>query len=224
LEELDKNKREINIIGDVHGRIESLSYVLEYSLASKIYKQIVILGDMGFKTQYDDFQQLLYRLEDKYKCDTKISVLFGNHDYYPYLRKPYSLQNFEFDSTNNIFFVRGAYSKDKSSRKEGVSWFIEEQLNENEMADVLKAYEDNKPEIVISHDCPRRISRKMFNYPFYYKDDVTGHFLDTLYSIHQPKQWIFGHHHIFKTYEGKHKKHKTLFRCISELRQYALKF
>ena len=70
-----------------------------------------------------------------------------------------------------------------------------------------------KPEIVISHDCPASVVPEFMTNDWKLEKSFTGLVLNTMFEIHQPKTWIFGHHHNSKTVT----KNGTEFICLDEL-------
>lgn len=189
------------IIGDVHGKIDQYKQIIEKEKA----KESVQLGDFGFKSAHDWFLENMDCAAHK--------VLFGNHDYYPYLFKEHSRCNIcAFDNRLSIFYVRGAYSMDWKFRAMGLDLFSEEEISYNQFEPVLRMYERWRPAIVVSHDCPQFLLQPFFAYSNCFITK-TGQLLDALYNVHQPSTWIFGHHHRSK----KMQIGKTLFRCLNEL-------
>ena len=64
----------------------------------------------------------------------------------------------------------------------------------------------------MSHDCPFNILSKL--YGIVHKEvTITGQILDTCFEAHQPKMWLFGHHHQDKTFQIG----RTTFKCLDEL-------
>jgi len=132
----------------------------------------------------------------------------GNHDYYPYLDKPHILG--DYGVYENMFFVRGAWSIDHYFRTLGRDLFHNEQLSYVECQQAIDLYEQIKPNIVISHDCPIEARQKLF---YIYDTDITSTCLQTMLEIHRPSLWVFGHHHKSKkvSIQG------TEFICLNEL-------
>lgn len=184
----------MRLIGDVHGKVYDYYKIIEN------VDESIQLGDFGFKKQHLWFLKTINT--------TKHKILFGNHDYYPYLYSKHSLG--DFGLYKNMFFVRGAYSIDKMYRVEGRDWFSDEELKEEQCVNCLELYEREKPEIVISHDVPNRIRFRFFGI---YQKSITTNLLEMMFTVHKPKIWVFGHHHysINEVYDG------TKFICLDEL-------
>tara|TARA_B100001123_G_scaffold348512_1_gene397990 strand:+ start:2551 stop:3240 length:690 start_codon:yes stop_codon:yes gene_type:complete len=91
-------------------------------------------------------------------------------------------------------FFGGAESADRHLRVEGKSWWERETPSYAEFTQFAAALDLEKPDIVVSHDAPKRVpvetdpARRV---------QVTPTNLDNVlrYSDHKPTWWLFGHHH-----------------------------
>ena len=158
------------IIGDVHGKIE------EYLQVRDNFKRTLQLGDMGFGSDY-------------LKIPTTNQHYFfkGNHDDYSQ-RHPNDIGDFGY--WENLWFIRGAESPDHRSRTFGLDWFVEEQLNMVQAALCLSRYTYERPDIVVTHDCPQFL----VDYP----PTATRRLLEEMWNNWQPSLWIYGHHHKYQ--------------------------
>lgn len=189
------------IIGDVHGKVNQYWKLIQGVTES------LQLGDFGFKEQHDWFLENV-------NCDNH-KVLFGNHDYYPYLDKPHSLSDYSYNPAYNLFTIRGANSIDKHVRLEGRDWFREEELEYSKFLPILDKYVELKPSIVVTHDCPQLVKEFMFGYP---EKTSTNTYLQHCFEQHKPLLWIFGHYHTSK----KEIISGTKFLCLDELETYKI--
>lgn len=195
----------MKIIGDVHGKIQR--YMEEVNGVN----ETVQLGDFGFKHEHDWFLQSMNVSKHK--------ILFGNHDYYPYLDKEHSItSNFFFDT--EILYIRGAYSIDKHYRLAGLDWFENEQLSyseSNDLIDEVKERTTNKrmPTIFITHDCPYTVYKEVFDI---HDKNLTNQMLEAIWQTYQPRLWIHGHHHK----EKRTRMNGTFFVSLGELNSYIL--
>lgn len=171
------------IVGDIHGKVKKFELLLK----NFEHEQVIQLGDFGFKSHHE------WALKNHEKYNFK--VLFGNHDYYPMVNEKHSLGEWGVQNHENsvVFWVRGAESIDKHLRTEGKDWFREEEIGYVGFMDILQHYENIKPEIMITHDCPSMIMEIMFGKES--NKSITSQGLGAMFNIHQPKKWIFGHHH-----------------------------
>lgn len=136
----------------------------------------------------------------------------GNHDFPQACRAhPSYLSDWGYDNANSLFWFAGADSIDKHLRREGVSWWRDEDLSIAEFERALELYEQVNPRVVLSHDGPQEFIRAAFGI-----DDRsrTRQALQAAYELWQPDLWVHDHHHLrreFQSPEG------TLFTCLGEL-------
>ena len=195
----------VRIIGDVHGKYEEYLHLTdeaEYSIQ---------LGDMGFS--YNHMKEL---------NPLNHTFFGGNHDNYDKINTvPHCHGNFggrhlgngAAGPVFNYFIVRGAYSVDKKYRTIGFDWWPDEELNRDQAERCINNFAQLKPAMVISHDCPASMVPEFMTNGWKVEKSFTGLVLDTMFEIHQPKTWIFGHHHNSKTTT----KNGTKFICLDEL-------
>lgn len=179
------------------------------------------LGDLGF-----NYSRLSELSPDRHK------VLGGNHDNYEedngvfVNQTPHFLGDFGLHSIGDlsIFFVRGGYSIDKSYRRLGVDWWPGEELSYIQMVNAFKAYNDARPEFVISHECPQSIIPMVSTLGSWdgkpIQPSSTARLLEEMLSLHRPKIWVFGHHH--KTWMQE--LDGTQFICLAELEELDIEF
>ena len=139
----------------------------------------------------------------------------GNHDN-PLLCKthPNYLGDWGYIPDPNMFYVSGGFSIDHAYRFVDMTWWKDEELNNEEMSKALDSYKINKPKIVVSHECPLGVKIDFVTNSW--KFDVnsrTEELLQSMFEIHQPDYWIFGHHHQRKELD----KNGTHFVCLGEL-------
>ncbi|MDR2115572.1 MAG: metallophosphoesterase [Planctomycetaceae bacterium] len=208
---------DFTFIGDVHGNIN------EYLKLIQDEEYSIQLGDMGF-----DYSEL-------YNIDTKHHRFVpGNHENYPvlnvWLRKPNTFPVHGLFEMNDvkIFAFRGAFTIDQYRRVEGVDWFRDEELEQEELHKTVDNIVEAKPKIIVSHDCPAAVCNILIKKGM---GDIVKHAptyvpsrtqqamqsaLDLL-SV-KPRYWIFGHHHVWfsELIEGTH------FVCVPELCKYRI--
>jgi Icc-related predicted phosphoesterase len=143
---------------------------------------------------------------------------------------PHSLGDFGAINWGGVpaFFIRGAESVDREKlirlgQENGTTlWHSQEELNESQMRGAEDEFLRLKPQIVLSHDAPTDIARliwkyaNQFRYPIpgaVFRPSRTNHFLAKLHDRHQPRIWVFGHHHR----DWKYQDAETLFVCLGEL-------
>jgi predicted phosphodiesterase len=174
----------IRIIGDIHGKAR------DYFAIIKEVQYTIQLGDMALDYKFMSSVD-----------PVKHRIIMGNHDNYDN-PPPHSLGDSGLhaiplkDGEFKFFFVRGAFSVDKWRRIEGSSWWRNEELNHTQSNACIDLWAETKPAIVLSHDCPKFLLSQVGHADFaHLEPSHTNRLLESLFSIHQPKLWIFGHHH-----------------------------
>jgi predicted phosphodiesterase len=210
--EIENYMTKVRVIGDVHGkRQEYLNLIREIDFSVQI-------GDMGFHYEF---------LKDIDHC--KHVMFKGNHDDHD-VRPRHDLGKYGLHKLGDLefFFVSGAFSLDWEYRVEQEysgkwpkTWWKQEELTYLELEGAVTEYVKHKPKIVLTHDCPRSIGRKIGN-PGFLKmfgldpekfTTKTSEALDYMFKQWQPDVWVHGHFHkSHKTKEG-----KTLFVGLNEL-------
>lgn len=207
-------KRDITIIGDVHGKhAEYLDIIKDKDFS-------IQLGDFGFN------YSCLYT--NPGTDGTRHRIILGNHDNYDQRPIMHECGDFSLLNLNgfDIYTIRGAFSIDWKYRIENVSWWRNEELSHEKCAEVLSDYSVVKPDIVMTHSAPKcvvdLVTYKEFVRKFGYDPNTfitnTQILLDECFRIHQPKLWVFGHYHRSKTI----KYRNTKFVCLNELETASL--
>ena len=104
-----------------------------------------------------------------------------------------------YDIQKKKFFVMGgADSVDKNSRTPGISWWAREVPNYaeiNEAIDNLMANE-NSVDFVLTHTCPERLIKPMFNLTPWQEYNNVEKILQTILGMKiNFRKWYFGHWH-----------------------------
>lgn len=184
-------------IGDVHNHKQ------DYVLLARKAEYSLQVGDMAFDY---DFLNCLDTSRHKF--------IGGNHDNYDRINEsPNNLGDFGIWKTpviDPIFFVRGAFSIDRWRRSEGKDWWYEEQLTYRQQCEAVVQYVKEKPEIVVSHDCPSSVALHLFGVE---ENNSTRKMLQFMLEEWQPKLWLFGHHHKSR----REKVRETKFVCLKQL-------
>ncbi len=192
-------KINFRIIGDVHGHYEIYHRLLRKA------KFTVQVGDFGF-----DYKTLSAVDSKQHR------ILAGNHDNYDKVGKwPHFLGDYGVHNVpgfGDLFFVRGGLSIDSHLRIEGISWWTQEELSMAECYAALEEYSRVRPYCVITHECPRSIVPHVTN-SRHIIPSRTNQLLEQMFTIHQPRKWIFGHYH--KSWDKV--INSTHFVCLNEL-------
>ncbi len=193
-----KEMTKVRIIGDVHGYKQPYLQLVSQADFS------VQLGDMDFNYEH------LRKLDPLNHC-----FVPGNHDNYHTLpahafHKPYGMATI---GELEFMYVRGAFSIDRQWRIMGVSWWEEEEMR---YEDGLKAVEfalKNKHKVILSHDCPFSVYDRVVTNKYKLEGSRTATILQSIFELHQPDLWVFGHHHK----DIKFEVDGTTFICLNEL-------
>lgn len=205
-----EKRKTLTLCGDVHGNIPAYIHLVKDSDYS------IQLGDLGF-----NYKPSMFNISSEFH-----KVVAGNHDNYTLNegvfihQTAHFLGNFGVHVVPNIgsfFFVRGGQSIDRDERIIGINWWPEEELNYFQCANASKYYEEIKPDIVVSHECPKEIIPFVSTIKRYkgrpIGESKTSLLLQNMIEIHRPRYWFFGHYHVSwsREIDG------TQFRCLNEL-------
>ena len=183
-----------HVIGDIHGKFNAYTKLISTMSTS------IQLGDFGIG--FTDIPEI----------PAQHTFLRGNHDN-PFLcqQNPNWIKDGTILFDGRVMVIGGADSIDVDYRVAGVDWWAEEQLSYQELNALIDLYEQVKPDVMLTHDAPFSIVSNM--YPMVKTSSRTNQAFDTMRNIHQPKQWLFGHHHRTMTTfaDG------TLYKCLGEL-------
>ena len=193
----------MRIIGDIHTKWPA------YQKLCKSCESSIQVGDFGIgflSVQNTDF------MNDWMIENPTHKFINGNHDK-PALCKKMTgyLPNGVYDE---MMVMGGAFSHDKIRRTEGVDWWADEELSNEELYEMVDLYEKSKPKVMITHEGPLLVVKDLIlgNYKHQTKTR-TGQALQAMFEIHQPDLWVFGHYHEYH----KSKFGNTEFVCLEEL-------
>ena len=208
----------IYVTGDCHGDFKKLiDFIERMSLDEN--DTIIVLGDMGLLwNAHNDFLQ--YFIANFYEVRYKTEILWidGNHENFDLIKKLPSENGFKICSPHikmiergNAFILQGkvflacggADSVDKEFRKEGVSWWKDEQISQNEVDKIVEKYKDYNFDYILTHAAPTSIVKKYKTILFqgsYFSDKgnidhTSENRLDKIKNNIRFKKWFFGHYH-----------------------------
>lgn len=205
------------LIGDIHGMVRDYQ---AYSIGDFDGPTIQV-GDFGIGFGQSDYW--VESVNDFHK-DGKHRFIRGNHDKPSMCRS--EMVGWIPDGTieNETMFIGGAWSIDGPDaapgwyrRTENVDWWADEQCSDEQFYRFIELYSFARPRIMITHDCPQKVSREMFFQTGIVKGveykTRTAQAFDAMLDIHQPDFWFFGHWH----HTMRHKYGNTTFMCLGEL-------
>lgn len=188
----------LRFLGDNHG---SHYY---YKKALVDVESSIQVGDFGIgfcpNSSAKKFDDMLDKIPGNHR------FIRGNHD------NPFECKlskHYIEDGTieGNMMFIGGAGSIDKEDRlkrdkhesivekRQITSWWPEEELSYKELSNFIDLYEKTLPSIMVTHECPEEISEliKPTRYQF---SSRTRQAFQSMFEIHRPSLWIFGHWHV----------------------------
>ena len=216
----------IFVTGDLHGDIDiSKLNTKRFKKGNELTKNdyLIVCGDFGLV--FDKVESNTERYTLKWLNNKPWTTLFvdGNHENFDRLTEYpvkemfngkvqeirssiFHLMRGEIYTIDNkkIFCFGGAFSHDKESRKEHVSWWKQELPTINECDYARKNLEkaNQKVDLIITHDAPRCLaSRYGFNRDAMYNGYADNqinilNFLQEIYKTVDFKDWYCGHYHI----------------------------
>jgi hypothetical protein len=203
---------EILLCGDVHQKLRLFHEIVREKDRNKF---IVQLGDFCMCDPRDTLKNV---------DSDKVRIIRGNHCRHDliHLTPHYYQDYFSYEELNGVKFfqIGGAYSIDRMYRTPNLDWFETEEMTIDKWEECFKLYKQIKPDIVLTHDCPRFLTPQLIppNAPLF--NNRTGWGLEEVWNIHAPKAWFFCHYHISKEIYY----NNTFFKCLNELEIYRLKY
>jgi len=194
----------VRFIGDVHGKFDAYLALIE-----GVDKSIQ-LGDMGI-----GFGKEFPLTKISANCH---GFIRGNHDNPKECEKLFPLWIRDGTFYEGVFCLGGAWSIDFEYRQRYEEatgrkiWWPNEEVSVPKLQKIIDYYEEEKPEVVATHDCPTIMAHEIKSQHEWDKSK-TRQALDRMFEIHKPKLWVFGHHHLnlLRDIEG------TRFICLDEL-------
>lgn len=219
---LDKNKP-IFYVGDHHGDWSQLFWFINRTKIENCY--LISVGDLGIgfkpkKEQINDINRLNIKFK---KLNINFMSIRGNHDDPNYFKGEniIKLSNFELiedytimeHSGKLIQFVGGAISIDRTGRKEGISYWVDETVTF--IKDKLQ-----KVDILVTHTAPIWCFPQQFNEMVYGWAREDAYLLEELtderavmseiLKVCQPSLHLYGHFHSSWTETINGCKHRLL--------------
>ena len=198
--------KRVVLMGDIHG---SAGFGKFCEAVESSPHPVIQIGDfgLGFRPGFDSSAKAFME-----KNAPKARFIRGNHDNPAVCRQT---EGYIEDGTveGGTMFIGGAWSMDWRMRTKGVDWWPGEEATQEEFDRMLAHYEEIRPKVMVTHDGPDSVFRRMFGYDEIL-DTRTGRMLGKFLSVHQPSLWVFGHHHRSVDFEDE--MSGTRFRCLGE--------
>ena len=132
-------------IGDVHGFKTKYNHIIK-----TIGKPTFQIGDFGIGLGPWPGNEM-YDLDAMRQGGHHFGR--GNHDN-PFLCTENPMFVPDGVMLEDFYWIGGAMSADRNNRIEGVDWWPEEELSIGQFSKIMDDYEQKKPDILVSHDCP----------------------------------------------------------------------
>lgn len=206
-------KKRVFFIGDVHGLFPQ--YLTYCERLTDLGLPSIQVGDYG--VGFQGWKSEREYLDPDNLTKNNHRFIRGNHDS---PRACKEMPNWirdghvEVIGESKVMFVGGGWSIDREFRIEGHSWWPDEECSYETLGFFISKYETEKPDVMVTHECPTEISRHLFGDTIKnIQGSRTANSLQNMFEIHKPKLWVFGHFHMSKdvTVLG------TRFICLDEL-------
>lgn len=227
-------KNKIIITGDTHADISRILKIDDSEMTKNDI--VIILGDFG--VIWGDSEKTEYCLKVLGEKNFTTAFLDGNHENFVEIARlektifwnngyvgllPHGVIHLLRGEIYNINDKRigvcgGANSVDLWHRTEGVSWWREEEITNNDINKFMTIAEeyDNKVDIMLSHDAPASIIPVVKLYSGVNDGEISNSQkqLEKINQIIDIKKWYFGHWHIDKKIDD---KFECLYKKIKEI-------
>jgi hypothetical protein len=181
----------IMIVGDTHGDFSQLNCLI----AKKRPEIVLSCGDFGYWPKFNKNTPKIHTGKI-YFCD-------GNHeDFHSLYNSPSNEvwpnvlwmkrgSTLTLPDGRTVLFFGGADSIDRNMRTDGIDWFKEERITQDDLDNIP----DIKIDIVVSHTCPMEFDITSGNH-FYDTDNYCRKALSVVLEKTKPSEWYFGHWHV----------------------------
>lgn len=225
----------IYLTGDTHANVRRLLIIDDSEMTKDDI--VIVLGDFGVIWEKDSqmTDTVLELLSEK---NFTLAFLDGNHENFPEIARleketywnggkigllPYGIIHLlrgEIYNINGriIGVCGGANSIDLWHRTEGISWWREEEITDNDIDNFMAAANkyNNKIDMMLSHDAPASMIPIIKLYSGVNDGDISDSQIQ-LEKINQEiniDKWYFGHWHIDKVIDD---KFECLYKKIKEV-------
>ena len=214
----------IHFTGDTHGEQSRFNDFMAFGDENWTGDDtLIVCGDFGYVFKNDPIENIF--LDELEKKKYNICFCCGNHENFDAIEK-YEVENWNGGKVHRIrknvfhlmrgqvytienkkiFTFGGAYSIDKYMRKEHIYWWRQEIPSNEEYEEATKnlKHHEYKVDYVVTHTAPREIILRMGRTPDMHDGELTG-FLEWIMYVVSYKQWFFGHWHMDKVIDNKHR-------------------
>ena len=185
----------MRFIGDVHGEFQ------QYERLIAEVDQSVQIGDMGIgfrQSNADGVVECPIPPYETMKREGNHRFIRGNQDD-PGEVIGHELCIADGHIEGDTFYCGGALSANRANRTEGLNWWPGEELSANELLVVRAKYLDNKPKLMVTHDCPHSVAETILRHHQLDKTVAPSrsrHSFQEMWELYKPDIWVFGHWHL----------------------------
>lgn len=212
----------IYLVGDTHQSLYNFNLIKS---KNKLTKEdiVIVIGDFGF--YWNNSIQEHNKRKELAKLPCKICFIDGNHENHELIGKLPIKEMFGnevgYDEKYGFIHLKrgysyiiqeksflclgGGHSVDLSIRKEGISWWKQENISTEDILALLKTLEQKQDfDYVLTHTCPMSILKElekqkllMHKVPsFWVINHINEEVLEVLKNSITFKYWMFGHFHL----------------------------
>ncbi len=199
-------------IGDVHGKFR------QYREIIRDRKNTIQIGDLGIGFRHahgPKMGEFTQNPPHDAMLQGNHRFIRGNHDN-PGACNGHSRYIPDGTVEGDMMFIGGAVSIDKAWRNPGYSWWEDEELSIEQLNQLVDKYQEVKPQIMVTHDCPQSLAVSMID-PYGKLDprfaSRSRQAFEVMLYHHRPKLWVYGHWH--NSFD--HIIEGTRFVCLAEL-------
>jgi predicted phosphodiesterase len=203
----------IYLLGDTHGNFTKLKRYSNYLSPDDI---VIHVGDFGvYHKVLFDWERYLF--PEGFPC--KLMFIDGNHEDFsllynypidkktglrPIFKNLYHIpRGTVMELEGKLFgFLGGGESIDKAFRTEGLSWWSEERISEEDVELLISNVGNRQLDYLITHTCTHDFRERYFGTLDLKKwklnegwEDISMYMMDRVVSTLKPKMHIFGHMH-----------------------------
>lgn len=188
------------IIGDIHGDWYSYQMLVDPALPDAPERSIQV-GDFFIGMGGNDYWH--ERINAFHAAHPAHRFIRGNHDHPERCRR--EMVGWIPDGTveGDVMFLGGAFSIDWFKRQPGVNWWEDEEVAIEELYRLIDRHAEVKPRVMITHDAPISVAEALFvktgravrKAQAVTVPTLTSYALETMFALHQPEVWFFGHWH-----------------------------
>lgn len=203
----------VRIVGDVHGKFDRYKKIIADCDRS------IQVGDLGIGFRhFGGARHGEFTRNPPHYAMVRGNHRFirGNHDS-PIECRKHSQWIEDGTVENDVMFIGGALSIDKEWRVEHFSFWQDEEVSIEELNKFVDIYATVRPRVMITHECPESIAPLAGEHYGIKLDPKfasrTRQAFQSMFEIHQPEEWYFGHwhHSMDRVVNG------TRFICLAEL-------